>query len=328
MADLPAAEYATHDGIKSIIQDSLLGRARNCAEHGFELWRALTAEWSGAAPQLKQAKARRYQEPARCKDVAELWSRLPVWERLGEEVKLSGLDLPEWMRSAALEKLLPAPLLATLIARPELATYSVRVDWVKTQMEHQRGLAQASAYALASGKDASGDVLMGSLEAPPGFTRTLVGDELLWALQAEKEHHELIGDWGHAESVQNAIYAMTKGKGKGKKGGLGKGGPKGAKGAPKVFDGECNHCGAWGHRLADCRKLSAELAKGGGKGKKELGKGGKGPINELAAEDDWSGDGLGGGDDLADDEWNFHSLIASVSAAPPPQAVPPKPAHQ
>jgi hypothetical protein len=94
IGDLDSVEYALHDGIKAIIQDSLLGRARNCVERGCELWRSLTAEWSGAAPQLKQAKARRYQEPARCKDVSELWSRLPAWERLGEEVQLAGLDLP------------------------------------------------------------------------------------------------------------------------------------------------------------------------------------------------------------------------------------------
>jgi hypothetical protein len=127
VVDLAAAEYAIHDGIKLIIFDSLLGRARNCVERGCELWRSLCAEWSGAAPQLKQAKARRYQEPSRCKDTPELWTRLPAWERLGEEVKLAGLDLPEWLRSAALEKLLPAPLLATLVARPELSTYSARL---------------------------------------------------------------------------------------------------------------------------------------------------------------------------------------------------------
>ena len=69
VVDLASAEYAIHDGIKVIIQDSLLGRARNCVERGCELWRSLCAEWSGAAPQLKQAKARRYQEPARCKDL-------------------------------------------------------------------------------------------------------------------------------------------------------------------------------------------------------------------------------------------------------------------
>ncbi len=61
VVDLASAEYAIHDGIKVIILDSLLGRARNCVERGCELWRSLCAEWSGAAPQLKQAKARRYQ---------------------------------------------------------------------------------------------------------------------------------------------------------------------------------------------------------------------------------------------------------------------------
>ena len=94
IADLASVEYAIYDGIKLIILDSLLGRARNCVERGCELWRSLCAEWSGAAPQLKQAKARRYQEPSRSKDVAELWSRLPAWIRLGEEVKPAVLGLP------------------------------------------------------------------------------------------------------------------------------------------------------------------------------------------------------------------------------------------
>ena len=158
VADLPTVECAIHDGIKVSILDSLLGRARNCLERGCELWRSLCAEWSGAAPQLKQAKARQFQEPARRKDISDLWSRLPAWERLGEEVQLTGLELPEWMRSAALEKFLPTQLLGTLIARPELSTYAARTAWVKTQMEHARGLAQASAYGPGTGKDASGDV--------------------------------------------------------------------------------------------------------------------------------------------------------------------------
>ncbi len=84
VVDLAAAEYAIHDGIKVIVVDSLLGRARNCVGRGCELWRALSAEWSGAAPQLRDAKARRYQEATRCKDTTELWTKLPVWERLGE----------------------------------------------------------------------------------------------------------------------------------------------------------------------------------------------------------------------------------------------------
>jgi len=68
--DLAAVEYAVHDGIKAILLDSLLIRARNCVGRGCELWRALSAEWSGAAPQLRDARARSYQEPARCKDTS------------------------------------------------------------------------------------------------------------------------------------------------------------------------------------------------------------------------------------------------------------------
>ena len=44
IADLASVEYAIHDGIKLIILDGLLGRARNCVERGCELWRSLCAE--------------------------------------------------------------------------------------------------------------------------------------------------------------------------------------------------------------------------------------------------------------------------------------------
>ncbi len=95
VGDLDAVEFALCDGIQCIIQDSLLSRARSANGGGCELWRSLVAEWSGAAPQLKQAKARRYLEPARSKDMADLWSKLPAWERLGEEVATAGLGMPE-----------------------------------------------------------------------------------------------------------------------------------------------------------------------------------------------------------------------------------------
>ncbi len=153
--DLYSVECALHDGIKMTIMDTLLGRARNCVERGCELWRALCAEWSGAAPQLQHAKARRYQYPPSCKSVQELWSKLPAWERLGEEVALSGLAVPPWLAMAALEQLLPTALRDALVARAscgdELSTFSARLAWVKLQMEHARGLAQATAYAPGGG---------------------------------------------------------------------------------------------------------------------------------------------------------------------------------
>ncbi len=331
--DLAAVEYAIHDGIKGILLDTLLTRARNCVGRGFELWRALGAEWSGAAPQLRDARARSYQEPARCKDTHELWGRLAAWERLGEEVAMSNMVIPDWMRNMALEKLLPTQLLATLVSRNELVEFPVRLAWVKTQMEHARGIAQATSYGHGSGKDANGDVHMNSVEPEHS-------DGLAWALANAMEQQ----DWAQAEMLQGAIYAV-KGNGKGgTRKGLGKGkpGPGAAQPAAKgggagQFQGNCNHCGIWGHRLAECRKRDQELGKkGGAKGDKGAGKGGKGgpkggkgppadanPINEVAGDaagedDDWA-DELAGDDGA--DEWHFHDTIASVAEWTPAKAV-------
>ena len=150
--DLAGVEYAIHDGIKMTILDNLFGRARNCVERGCELWRSLCAEWSGAAPQLQHAKARRYQTPAKCKTVQELWSRLPAWERLGEEVALSGLGLPEWLACSALEQLLPAQLLDPLVARSELKTFAARLAWVKRRWSTPAALRRRPRTGRASAR--------------------------------------------------------------------------------------------------------------------------------------------------------------------------------
>ena len=51
----------------------------------------------------------------------------------------------------------------------ELATIEQRLAWVKLQMEHSRGIQQATTYAGGRGKDASGDVNMYSVDNPPGL---------------------------------------------------------------------------------------------------------------------------------------------------------------
>ncbi len=337
VGDLAAVEYGLHDGIKIIVVDGLLGRARNCVGRGCELWRALVAEWSGDGNHVRDAKARRYLDPPRAKDTADLWAKLSSWERLGEEVVTSGLPLPEWMRNTSLEKLLPTPLLSTLVARSELKEYPVRLAWVKTQMEHTRGVMQAAAFGPGKGKDASGDVYMSSVEA----ASTEHSDTALaWALANAVDQ----GDWAQAETFQNAINAL-KGVGKGgyRKGlGKGKSGGKPAAAAGGAgFQGNCNHCGMWGHRRSECRRLDKDLAeKGGAKGDKggKSGKGGKGgpkggkgpsadPLHEVAPGDegDWAATLAAAGDgDYADEEWGFGAL-ASLT---PWGHVPPRGARQ
>ncbi len=335
--DLAAVEYAVHDGIKMTILDSLLGRARNCVERGCELWRSLCAQWSGAAPQLQHAKACSYQMPIRCKTVQELWARLPSWERLGEEVVLSGFPVPPWIAGSALDQLLPAQLRDALVARAshgdELKEYSQRLAWVKTQMEYSRGQMQATTYAGGHGKDASGDVNMYSVDAPDEANDPI--EAMTWAL-AEASH---AGQWELAETLTSSISALKgnkggfrKGFGKGKSGGKGAAPPAAtAKGgaAPAEFQGACRHCNIWGHRMQDCRRLTAELAKAGkGKASKGSGggkggpKGGKGPLADPlmeVADDHWAGDLLDGalaGAAAELDEWALGGAIYSLTEAP------------
>lgn len=294
MPDFVQVNFALHGAIMQVIGDSLLGRARCSDEHGLVLWRNLCAEWAGSAPQYRHAKAKQFQDPPRAKDMAALWAALPAWERLGEEVRTAGFDVPEWVKSAALEKLLPMELLRTLISRPELDSLAARLAWVRSQMEHARGSAQMLALAGGGrGKDAVGDVLMGAMVSdPPG------ADSVVWSLQAERSRLELDGDWARAAALSDAINALgkgTKGKGGGKGGkagkgasaawsstptwSSGKGAEKGSKGgssgdaAAGSFSGACHHCGVVGHRKRDCKKLDAEMAarrQGGGKGGKGL----------------------------------------------------------
>ncbi len=331
IADLANVEYALHDGIKMTIMDTLLGRARVCHERGCELWRSLCAEWSGSAPQLQMAKAMRFQSPSTCKNVQELWTRLPQWERLGEEVATSGYVVPPWVQIVALGQLLPVQLSDALTSRAstgsELVSFEQRLAWVKVQMEHSRGITQASTYS-GRGKDASGDVNMYSVDNPPGLSDPIEG--MSWALSDAAQ----AGDWDLAAQLSDTIFALKGAKGRK---GLGKSRPgKGSgaapaaagKGGTHTFDGTCNHCGHYGHRLSECRKRDAEVAKGNGgkggtKGKGKSGAtGGKGPaaapLAEVAAADDyWAGELLDGA--IADaaagvEEWDFDTAICSLAA--------------
>ena len=129
------------------------------------------------------------------------------------------------------------------------------------------------------------------------------------------------------------MQMCTKDKGKGKPG-PGSARPTAKGGGAGQFQGACNHCGIWGHRLAECRKRDQELGKkGGAKGDKGAGKGGKGgpkggkgppagagPLNEVAGggeADDWEKELAG--DDGAD-EWHFQDAIASVTEWAPAKA--------
>lgn len=55
---------------------------------------------------------------------------LPSCERLGQEIRAAGFEAPEWMRTSALETLVPNELLSVLVSRPEFDTYQAELHWV------------------------------------------------------------------------------------------------------------------------------------------------------------------------------------------------------
>ena len=93
------------------------------------------------------------------------------------------MELAEWVKSAALERLLPLELYRILVSRPELDTYQTRLTRVKSQMEHARGSAQMLVLAGGGGrgKDSGGDVLMGALAGNPAAPSD---ESIVWSLQA------------------------------------------------------------------------------------------------------------------------------------------------
>ncbi len=66
----------------------------------------------------------------------------------GEEIKAAGFEAPDWVKTSALEKLVPMDLLSVLVGRPELDTYARKLHWARCQMEHAHGASQARAGLL------------------------------------------------------------------------------------------------------------------------------------------------------------------------------------
>jgi hypothetical protein len=328
--DVEHVSYVIFEAVKMIMSDSLLSRARACGDgRGLELWRKLHAEWRGSAPQVVAAKARRFQDPQRCATIQQLWEALPIWEQLGSEVLMGGYPIPDWVRGQALEKLVPENLLQTIVGRPELADYSAKLLWVKTQMEHARGATQAQHIGSATAMKKDMDVHMGALavekQTSDAADQQASGrDPLLWSLQAEAAKCAAAGDWDGAGAISGAIFALSKGKGKGKgksggkgpswptaagyKGG-GKGGGKsfdqGNKGGGKgndFFDGYCHHCNGYGHRKSQCKTLDREMASKGGKGKSK-GKGLYYTGNEEEDNENCTTTAGGSEQEPSDDQW-------------------------
>ncbi len=138
--------------IRGIASDAVLQRSERCQNgSGLELRRRLFLEMRGAAPQVAMVQAEQYTFPPRVGSIGKLWDGLQRWLALGSEVEGAGYECPEWTRSAALLRLVPAEMEKEIVARPELSTYPARLAWIKAQLAHLRANLQAA--AISSSRD-------------------------------------------------------------------------------------------------------------------------------------------------------------------------------
>ena len=71
----------------------------------------------------------------------------------------------DWVKAQALDKLVPQEQLSVIVSRQELADNSVKLLWVKAQMEHARDASKAQQVSAATAPkwDRDGDVNMGAV---------------------------------------------------------------------------------------------------------------------------------------------------------------------
>ena len=217
---------------------------------GLEFWRVLNEEFEPSSHKWKMANAQQVIKPTRVTSLSDLSDALDKWEvKLGR----SGLNMPEWAKLSGLMDLVPENLCREMEQSTLLVSYDQKLDYVRRVLKDYKANSEAAGVNQAD-KMAIGSFQMESPKPPEQQTSTSPTS------RPEEE-------WKANEFFQQLASFMKGSKGRGKGGG--KGEPSTTK-----FDGDCNYCGKYGHRQAECRKKTRDMQKGqsafkgGGKGGK------------------------------------------------------------
>lgn len=229
------------------------------AGNGLEAWRKLHRRFDPATGGRKRNLLRGIMNPGRCK-FSELGAGLVKWEEMVKRYEARKNDkgvretLSEDLKMSSLESLVPEDLEKHLLMnQSRLKTYELMREEIVAYVEARHGMKIQDARIQQTTNNAM-DV-----------------DALAK------------GSWGKdgkGKSKGNKGGKDGKGKGKGVKEGKGQGKPS------AKFEGECNNCGRYGHKAADCWRKVSETNKGG-EGKTKGGKGkGKGKGRDTNALED------------------------------------------
>ena len=258
---LAGSEYGTHSGVTA--------------------WRRLTKDHRGSSATRILGLVSRVFQPQRATKLSDVPSYVELWEaRIREYEKLVEAEekkehtVPKSCKTFLIRMIVPKEFEKDLLRVKPGADYAETKQYILEQVSLRK-----EAHFADGGKH-GGPV--------PMELDNLLANILEYKEQTEgqcghdHEEEDQERDDNHGSEPRPAeetlarleaeLFALKGGKG-------GKGGGKGGNGGKGEFQGNCNYCGAWGHRLNECRKHTADRqAQGGGKAGNEWGKGGgKGP---------------------------------------------------
>ena len=260
---------------------------------GMQCWVKMRLEVGSMTGHRRQGLAGKVYNPARVTKYVDVLSAIDAWESVKKELERHEGDRKLHDESAihGLKQLIPLELEKAINATPGLRTY----DEVKSYIVEQVALRRDSRGQTQAPQAMDVDVITKKIVA------SLTGD---WQHQGEQEQaqgcHDGNADTGKGSEecqpcgegngelnfmnqIMTAVKGQLGGKGFGKYGGQWQGGKNG--GGKGQFQGNCSHCGVWGHVKRNCRKLDREMeeyragkgkGKGDGKGQ-QYGKGGYEP---------------------------------------------------
>ena len=338
----------------SKLDGASLTSIRNLEAHdvhcGWKAWLKVAHECTHMSSQRAQSLVVRIHQPKRVKKYADVNPAIDEWENLLKQYELhEKTSLADAMKVFALRQIVPEELDRDIYKNNSLTDYPTTKSYVQTQVNIRRDLPAKSNGVVPMDCDAA---YLADVKA-----RTAMLANLGWGScqhaeeknQGHDHHHqdgrdapdtkyeeemtdeaksinalfELVKDGGEtAVHAAQALSMMKGGKGKSKGKGKSWGDNSG-----ESFQGNCSHCGKWGHMKKNCRFLDKEMEQWRASNGKSQGKGfqhpGKGWGHQGKGHNSWnnfgkggkSGSGKGGANYMGSNEWANSSAATSWASS-------------
>jgi len=259
--------------------------------NGFVAWWKIYFECNAMTGNKIQGIANKIYSPKRAKKYQDVNNLIDEWEinvKLFEDAEVEN-RLSDQTKIYSLRQIVPEDLERDIIRAGHLKGYKEIRAYITEQVSIRRDM-----------KASSGVVPMDVDYAKQVFATLMDGDD---KEQMEKDEKDVekneqercrpCGEGDQANAIAE-LFSFVKGRMQGK------GGGDGGKGGSGKFEGNCSHCGKYGHRQRECwekdrimNEWRQSQGKGGSKGQGKGDKGGKGWWDRVTGggKGGWNGSG-------------------------------------